>query len=174
MCLEKSNQDPVVGQGCGNALLCKYVQGSAKRWALGCVNLPPSARRSQEEGFKQPRAHLLANPCMCLQITDIDNHSCNTAALPFCPFLTLADAFELCFRQPSMMMSIWELSLKRSPSRPWTIVPSPHLHRLQTQTHLPADSLDKKQKRRSHQITLCMPAVYASCRHSDGWRMAVN
>ena len=41
------------------------LQGSAKRWALGCVNSPPpAARGSQEAGFTQPRVHLLANPCI--------------------------------------------------------------------------------------------------------------
>ena len=34
----------------------KDVQGSAKRWALGCVNLPSTARGSQEVGYTQPRA----------------------------------------------------------------------------------------------------------------------
>ena len=40
-----------------------HVQGSAKRWALGCVNSPSAARVSQEAGFTQPRAHLLADSC---------------------------------------------------------------------------------------------------------------
>ena len=40
------------------------VQGSAGRWALGCVNSPPAARGSQEGGITQPGAHLLAVPCM--------------------------------------------------------------------------------------------------------------
>ena len=40
-----------------------YVQGSAKRWALGCVNSPPAARESQEAGFTQPRVHSVAHPC---------------------------------------------------------------------------------------------------------------
>ena len=39
------------------------VRGSAKRWDLGCVNSPPTARGSQEAGFTQPRVHLLADPC---------------------------------------------------------------------------------------------------------------
>ena len=41
------------------------VQGSAKMWVLGCVNLPPADmdRGSQEAGFTQSRAHLLADPC---------------------------------------------------------------------------------------------------------------
>ena len=30
------------------------IQGSAKRWALGCVNSRPAARGSQEAGFTQP------------------------------------------------------------------------------------------------------------------------
>ena len=41
-----------------------YLQGSAKRWALGCVNsaswLPLAAGWGE---FTQPRAHLLADPC---------------------------------------------------------------------------------------------------------------
>ena len=49
-----------------------YVQGSAKRWALGCVNSPPTVRGSQEAGFTQPRAHLIADPC----------RGCLTAASP--------------------------------------------------------------------------------------------
>ena len=40
------------------------VQGSAKRWSLGCVNLPPVVRRSQEPGFTQPRDLLIADPCI--------------------------------------------------------------------------------------------------------------
>ena len=40
-----------------------YLQGSAKGLALGCVNLHPSVRGSQEAGFTQPRAQLLADPC---------------------------------------------------------------------------------------------------------------
>ena len=36
------------------------IQGWAKEWALGCMNLPLAARESQEVGFTQPRAHLLA------------------------------------------------------------------------------------------------------------------
>ena len=39
------------------------VQGSAKRWSLGCVNLPPAARGSLEAEITQPRATLLADPC---------------------------------------------------------------------------------------------------------------
>ena len=41
----------------------RIVLGSAKRWALGCVNSLPAAREKQEAGFTQPWAHLLANPC---------------------------------------------------------------------------------------------------------------
>ena len=44
-----------------------FLQESAKRYALGCVNyLPPAARGSQEAGFTQPRAHLIADPCKCV------------------------------------------------------------------------------------------------------------
>ena len=32
--------------------------------SLGCVNSLPTARVSQEAGFTQPRAHLLAYPCI--------------------------------------------------------------------------------------------------------------
>ena len=39
--------------------------GSAKRWSLGCMNLLPVAKGSQEVEFTQPRAHFLADPCMC-------------------------------------------------------------------------------------------------------------
>ena len=38
-----------------------HVTGSAKRWTLGCVNSLPVARGSQEAGFTQPRAYLLAD-----------------------------------------------------------------------------------------------------------------
>ena len=41
----------------------QFVQGSAKRWDLGCVNSLPVAGGSQETGFTQPRDHLLADPC---------------------------------------------------------------------------------------------------------------
>ena len=44
------------------------VQGSAKRWALGCVNSNPVARGSQEARFKQPRDNFLADPCIVLLI----------------------------------------------------------------------------------------------------------
>ena len=40
------------------------VQGWAKERALGYVNSPPAARRSQEAGFTQPRAHSFAQPCI--------------------------------------------------------------------------------------------------------------
>ena len=36
------------------------VQGSAKRWALGCVNLPSAARAIQEAGFTQPTGLFIA------------------------------------------------------------------------------------------------------------------
>ena len=39
------------------------IQSWAIGWALGCVNSRPMARGSQEAGFTQPRAHLLADPC---------------------------------------------------------------------------------------------------------------
>ena len=33
------------------------------RWTLGCVNLCPVARGSQEAGFMQPRDNLIAHLC---------------------------------------------------------------------------------------------------------------
>ena len=45
-----------------------YVQGSAKRCTLGCVNSHPAARGNQEAGFTQPRAHLIADPCRLTEI----------------------------------------------------------------------------------------------------------
>ena len=48
------------------------VQGSAKRWALGCVNSPsPHGQRIQEAGITQPRAHLLADPCTNVDLFSI-------------------------------------------------------------------------------------------------------
>ena len=42
----------------------KYVQGSAKRWALGCV-IPASWLPLAATGeFTHPRTHLLADPCI--------------------------------------------------------------------------------------------------------------
>ena len=40
-----------------------YLQGSAKRRAIGCVNSPPRPEGSRRGGFTQPRARLLAEPC---------------------------------------------------------------------------------------------------------------
>ena len=37
-----------------------HIQRWAKEWALGCVNLRPAVRGSQEEGFTQPRANYFA------------------------------------------------------------------------------------------------------------------
>ena len=34
----------------GSLLSVVHLQGSAKRWALGCVNTLPAARQSQETG----------------------------------------------------------------------------------------------------------------------------
>ena len=42
----------------------RNIQSWAIRWALGCVNLRPVARGSQEPEFTQPRAHLIAHLCM--------------------------------------------------------------------------------------------------------------
>ena len=39
------------------------VQSWAIRWALGCVNSRPAAGGSQEAGFTQLRAHLIAQLC---------------------------------------------------------------------------------------------------------------
>ena len=39
------------------------LQGWVKEWSLGCVNSPSAARTSQEAGFTQLKAHLLADPC---------------------------------------------------------------------------------------------------------------
>ena len=36
----------------------------AEERSLGCVNLRPAARESQEAGFTQPRDHLKADPCI--------------------------------------------------------------------------------------------------------------
>ena len=55
------------------------LQGSAKRWALGCVNMPPVARGSQEARFTQPRAHLLADPCRYDIFLDADHNAAVTA-----------------------------------------------------------------------------------------------
>ena len=41
-----------------------HVQGWAKEWSLGCMNLRPAARGSQEAGFTQPRDNYLAPPCI--------------------------------------------------------------------------------------------------------------
>ena len=45
-----------------------YIQSWAIRWALGCVNSHPAARGSQEVGFTQPRAHLIAHRCTYLHL----------------------------------------------------------------------------------------------------------
>ena len=39
------------------------LQSWAKEWSLGCVNLHPTARGSQEAGFTQPRDRSFAQPC---------------------------------------------------------------------------------------------------------------
>ena len=41
-----------------------HQQGSAKRWALGCVNPASSLPLSAGGEFTQPRAYLLADPCI--------------------------------------------------------------------------------------------------------------
>ena len=46
----------------------RLVQSWAKKGALGCVNLSPAARGSQEAGFTQPRAHSLAQPCTAVPL----------------------------------------------------------------------------------------------------------
>ena len=40
------------------------VQGSANRWALGCVNPAPWLPLASGGEFTQTRAHLLADPCI--------------------------------------------------------------------------------------------------------------
>ena len=45
-----------------------YIQGSARRLALGCVNSCPMARGSKEAGFTQPRDHLIAQLCTLMSI----------------------------------------------------------------------------------------------------------
>ena len=52
-----------VSSGIQSILKGLCIQGSSKRCTLGCVNLPPAARGSQEVGFTQLRAYLLADPC---------------------------------------------------------------------------------------------------------------
>ena len=42
------------------------LQGSAKRWALGCVNPASRLRLAVGDVFMQLRAHLLAYPCTYL------------------------------------------------------------------------------------------------------------
>ena len=46
------------------------VQGSAKRWALGCVKSPTAARGSQEAGFTQPRVRLIAHLSLSVQVVE--------------------------------------------------------------------------------------------------------
>ena len=45
----------------------QLVQGSTKKWSLGCVNSRPAARGSQEAGFMQPRDLSFAQPCNAMQ-----------------------------------------------------------------------------------------------------------
>ena len=45
-----------------NVYLSTYLTLLNYRWVLGCVNLLPAARGSQEGGFTLARAHLLADP----------------------------------------------------------------------------------------------------------------
>ena len=46
---------------------------NVQMWALGCVNSPPAAGGSQEEGFTQPRAHSFAQPCNARKEVGFDN-----------------------------------------------------------------------------------------------------
>ena len=74
------------------------IQGSAKRWALGCVNSHPAARGSQVAGFTQPRVPLLADPCTYgqeeeAQITETDD-------IPFFRVLNILAAILERFRFP--------------------------------------------------------------------------
>ena len=45
-----------------------YVQGSAKRWALGCVNPDSWLPLAAGGEFTQPRANLLTEPCICITL----------------------------------------------------------------------------------------------------------
>ena len=56
------SRDVGITQPRDHSLANPCIQGSAKRWSLGCVNSPP---RGQEAGFTQPKAHLLADRCGC-------------------------------------------------------------------------------------------------------------
>ena len=49
------------------------IQGSAKRWSLGCVNPASLLRLAMGSEFMQPRAHLLADPC-----TEVYSYKNNT------------------------------------------------------------------------------------------------
>ena len=48
-----------------------YVHGLAKEWSLGCVNLRPAARGSQEAGFTQPRKCFLCLSMASLAMYDV-------------------------------------------------------------------------------------------------------
>ena len=79
-----------------------YIQGSAERWALGCVNSCPMARGSQEVGFTQPRAHLFVDPCTYgqeeeAQITETDD---DDGDIPFFRVLNILAAILERFRFP--------------------------------------------------------------------------
>ena len=45
--------------------LLQAVQGWAKRWTLGCVNHASCHSLAMGRRFTQPRAYLLADPCIC-------------------------------------------------------------------------------------------------------------
>ena len=62
----------------------RIIQNWAIRLALGCVNLRPAARGSQEVGFTQPRAHLSAHLCIYNGrnlIAATDQSQCNLEAI---------------------------------------------------------------------------------------------
>ena len=49
------------------------VQGSAKEWSRGCVNLRAVAGVSQEAGFTQPRDHSFVQPYIYSHIRLMDH-----------------------------------------------------------------------------------------------------
>ena len=53
------------------------IQGWAKEWSLGCVNLQPAARGSQEAGFTQPRDHSFAQPCTEQTVYKVTSYTVN-------------------------------------------------------------------------------------------------
>ena len=56
------NSSPHRGEGSCNPRI--KLQGSAKRWALGCVNPASWLSLAAEREFTQPRDHYFAQPCI--------------------------------------------------------------------------------------------------------------